>query len=377
MILWLIVAVVAMVAAVLLARPILRAPGQAAATVSAVSILKGQLQALADQVEAGEIERAEAAPLKLEIERRILAEARNGEGTAHPLGPSARTRTAFGLGAAVAVATVGLYTLLGRPDIGSATQEAATLLEAEGDVLRLEAEAQARPGDPEGWRRLALALFQAGRFEEAAGAYARAARLAPDVAAYPSALGEALVGAAQGAVTDDAVQAFSRALALDPADPRARYFLALRKDQDGDAVGAMADWIDLVNSAPDGAPWAVEMRRFVEQTARERGLDLTGRLRPAGAARGPDAEQMAAAEGLSAEDQDDMIAGMVGRLEARLAAQPRDLEGWSRLMQARMVLGEPDRAARAWRDGRAAFSGDAAAQDQLDSVARQLGVPGA
>lgn len=381
MILWLLIALLAMATAYGLVRPILFAPEAAPDAVSAVSILKGQLAALAAQVEAGELSAAEAAPLKLEIERRILAEAREaGAGPApgaRALGGGARARAAFVVGTVAAAASVGLYTLLGAPEAGSAPRPAATLLESEGDVLRLEAEAQARPGVPENWRRLGLALFQAQRYAEAAEAYARAARLAPDQAVYPSAMGEALVGAADGAVTDAAAAAFSRALALDPTDPRARYFLALRKDQDGDAEGAMADWIDLLNGAPDGAPWAVEMRRFIEQTARERGVDLSGRLRPAGAPRGPDAAQIEAAQALTPEAQAEMIAGMIGGLEARLAQSPRDPEGWARLMQARMVLGEPERAVQAWRAGRAALEGDPQAQAQLDAAARQLGVPGA
>ena len=42
-------------------------------------------------------------------------------------------------------------------------------------------------------------------------------------------------------VTPGARGLFAKVLALDPADARARYFLAMAKDEDGDHASAMAD----------------------------------------------------------------------------------------------------------------------------------------
>ena len=39
-----------------------------------------------------------------------------------------------------------------------------------------------------------------------------------------------------------------------------------------------------------------------------------------------------------------MIRGMVDKLQARMDADGGDVQGWLRLAQSRMVLGEPDRA---------------------------------
>ena len=53
-----------------------------------------------------------------------------------------------------------------------------------------------------------------------------------------------------------------------------------------------------------------------------------------------------------------MIDGMVSRLDARLKANPKDLDGWLKLIRARRVLAQDDLAARALADGQAAFAGD-------------------
>ncbi|MFD2579638.1 tetratricopeptide repeat protein [Novosphingobium colocasiae] len=119
------------------------------------------------------------------------------------------------------------------------------------------AAAQANPNDPAAWRALGSALYDQGRFTEAADAYSRAARLAPDVAIVWSAMGEALVLASKrDPLPAEARAAFAKAIALDPKDPRARYFLAVQKDLDGDHKGAIDDWLALLADTPRRCPVA-------------------------------------------------------------------------------------------------------------------------
>ncbi len=60
--------------------------------------------------------------------------------------------------------------------------------------------------------------------------------------------------------------------------------------------------------------------------------------------KGPSGADIAAASEMSAEDRNSMIAGMVDGLAKRLAASPRDEEGWLKLMKSRMVLGQKEAA---------------------------------
>lgn len=391
MIVWIVLTVLITLAAVALVIPLLRpraAGGQGGAT--AVGILKDQLAELDAQEKSGAVAADEAARLKLEIERRMLAEARDAEAPARPLKDRTLLLLAFGVAGGVALGAAGLYAFMGKPGAPSATQQAQSLAAAgehpgggdiQSQILQLQQQLSANPNDAEGWRLLGWSYFQTGAFNEAAVAYGRAATLDPQNADHVSAQGESLIQAAGGRVTPEAEAAFRAALRINPQDPRARYFLAVLKDQSGDADGAMNDWIDLVNSAPPGAPWVGEVRRFVEDLARERGVDISARLKPAtatgGAMPGPNAEQVAAAQQMAPGDRDAMIRGMVDGLEEKLRANPRDPEGWVRLMRSRMTLGDRTAAATALRNARAGLAGDAAGLAQVNEAARGLGVPGA
>lgn len=394
MMLWIILTVLVALTVAWLVFPLARPRPLASAGATPVGILADQLAELDAQTAAGSVTAEDAARLKLEIERRMLTEARDAEPPSRPLSEKALVRLALGLAVVVAIGATGLYALLGRPNVPGQSQSAAVttgpasvLADANhpgGDIpamiAQLQAQVQRSPNDVEAWRMLGWSQFQVGQYNEAAIAYARASTLDPTNPDHPSARGESLVQAAGGQITPEASAAFRAALKIDPNEPRARYFLAVEKDQAGDQDGAIADWIALVNSAPEGAPWAAEVRSFLEDVARERGIDISGKLKTSGTpppARGPTAADIAAADRMAPADQQQMIRGMVEGLESRLKAQPDDAEGWVRLMRARMVLGEPDAAARALKSGLAAFVGKPGEQGRLREAGKGLGVPGA
>jgi cytochrome c-type biogenesis protein CcmH len=79
---------------------------------------------------------------------------------------------------------------------------------------------------------------------------------------------------------------------------------------------------------------------------------------------------------MPAADRDAMIHAMVDRLAGELKANPRNVEGWERLIRARMVLGQATAAAAAYRDAMNAFANAPEVKAQLRQSARSLGVPG-
>src|SRR5579862_7589284 len=143
----------------------------------------------------------------------------------------------------------------------------------------------------------------------------------------------------------------------------------------------MADWIALIKNAPPDAAWLPDVRRFVEGLAHERGVDISGRLpaapAPGGSATGPSAAEVEAADRMPAAGRNAMIHAMVDRLASEMKANPKDVEGWERLMKARMVLGETAAAASAYRDANVAFANGPDIRQRLRNSARALGVPGA
>lgn len=368
-----------------------------------LEVLKGQLAEIQGQIAAGVLREEEADGLRAEIKRRLLVEGRGGEPAPRPIQTRKLPWLAVGVASLLAIAATALYAALGNPGLpsvaplsagGDAQQPGQASPHAAADVAsligQLEEKMRAHPGDPEGWRMLGWSYMQTGRPDDAATAYARAAALDPKNSDYVSAEGEALTQAAGGQVTPPALSSFRRALALNVGDPRAQYFLAAFKDQKGDHAGAIADWIMLLKSAPAGAPWTPQVREVIERTAQQYNIDIAGKLpasahtvapSSAEASRNaippPTPAQIAGANRMSEADRQAMIRGMVERLAAELKENPRNQEGWVRLMRARMVLRDIGGAAAAYRDARKAFAGQPAETAALQAAARDLHIPGA
>jgi cytochrome c-type biogenesis protein CcmH len=248
-------------------------------------------------------------------------------------------------------------------------------------IKQLDQKLARAPNDPAGWRMLGWSHFETGDLMRSAVAYRRAAEMEPGNAENWSSLGEALQSASTE-VSPEAAAAFERALKLDPADPRARYFRAVQKDLQGQHEPAVSDWIALLKETPAGAPWEADLRRTILQVAEKHKIDVSGRMPAAAQATaataaipGPTPEQLAAASSIPPGQQSEMVKGMVDRLANRLKQDPKDADGWMRLMRAKMVLGETGAAREAHRSGLAAFQGDPAAQAKLNRAAEELGVP--
>ena len=69
-----------------------------------------------------------------------------------------------------------------------------------------------------------------------------------------------------------------------------------------------------------------------------------------------------------------MIAAMVDGLAARLKINGKDLQGWSRLVNAYAVLGRKTDAVAALADARKNFTGDEQALGKLAALAKSLGL---
>lgn len=282
---------------------------------------------------------------------------------------------------AALLALAALLVRLTRPDEAAPPpqqprQQAASMDES---AAALRERLRRDPDNDRGWFLLGLTYRGGERFAEAAQAFRRAAELAPTNADYAAYLGEALLLAGDGDPPPEAARLFRRALELQPGNAQARYYLATLKDLGGDHRGAVDDLLALLREAPTGAPWEPQVREAVMAIARQHRIDLAGRL-PAQASTataaipGPTPEQMAAARSIPPGEQDRMVRSMVDGLAARLRRNPRDADGWIRLMRSRMVLNERDAARQTLAAALAAFEGDAATQTRLRAAARELGL---
>ncbi len=68
---------------------------------------------------------------------------------------------------------------------------------------------------------------------------------------------------------------------------------------------------------------------------------------------------------------------MVEGLARKLQANPKDADGWVRLLRSRMVLKQGEQAGRDLATARRALAGSGAPLTMLNGAAREFGVPGA
>jgi len=88
-----------------------------------------------------------------------------------------------------------------------------------------------------------------------------------------------------------------------------------------------------------------------------------------------DPETAARIQAMSPEEQAAMIESMVTGLAARLEADPDDVQGWTRLIRARMVLGQLDQARLDLERAQSQFSEQPDVLARFDQLAAQLADP--
>ena len=284
----------------------------------------------------------------------------------------------------------------GGPGANPAANPAASgkqLADVDTMISHLADRLKANPNDGEGFRMLGWSYVMTGHPDQALAPYRRALSLVPDKAPVHEGYGEALVGVAQGAVTEEARQEFVRAVAINPGEPRARYFLAMWQAQHGQQRQALDKWIALSNEGPADAPWQGDVHHQIDAVAAKLGVDVSARLKarpaaaiavpavappaPAGALPALDPNIAAAGERMTDASRQEMVGQMVGRLAARLKTQPGDPDGWIALLRSRMVLHQDEQARGDLVTARRALAGTPADLARVETAARGLGVPGA
>jgi cytochrome c-type biogenesis protein CcmH len=280
---------------------------------------------------------------------------------------------------ALAAGTIGYRVLSDR----ASTPAAAV---PSGSIDDLAQRANAAPKDAEAWQRLGFAMFGQENYAGAVDAYERAVALSPRNAVLWSSLGEARVMAsASDPMPPAALEAFRKAVSLDPRDPRARYFLAVQQDLAGDHRGAIDSWLALLKETPAGAPWDADLQRTIDQVGKINKIAVSGRIadalaqRPAapaangGAIPGPTEDQLAAASSLPPHEQQAMAEAMVARLAQKQKADPSNVDGWIMLIRSYRTLHREDQAREALAQ---AIAANPAQAEQLRASAEALATPG-
>lgn len=343
-------ALLALMAALALAWPALRRPPARPRAGFDLAVYRDQLAEIERDRGRGLIGDAEAAAARLEVERRIL---RSAAASPRAEGAGSRRWPAVAAALAVPLLVTVLYLELGTPALRdqplASRERPAPGLDVAAMVARLEERLAREPEDLRGWLMLGRSRIVMGQPGAAVQAYRKALALAPNEPEAMGGLAESLIVGDGGTVSPEALALLNRLDGLVPGEPRVGYYLGLAAAQSGDVAGATERWRRLLAAAPADAPWRPGMMGAIRDAAARLGFDVAAMLAATpGAAPRPGAAEAAAIAGLPPEERQSRIREMVDGLQARLEADGGDVEGWSRLAQARGVLGEREAALAAW-----------------------------
>ncbi|WP_300056126.1 c-type cytochrome biogenesis protein CcmI [uncultured Roseobacter sp.] len=395
---WILAGGLALVIAVLLALG-LRAPRSGAAVPPAaydLRVYRDQLKEIDKDLARGVISPEDADRVRAEVSRRILAAdaALQADTVAADASKGAPGMVA-GLIALVLVAgSIAMYLQLGAPGYGDLSladriafaEEARTQrpsqAEAEASlpapqlpqdaspdyvalVKQLRETVAQRPDDLQGHILLAQNEANLGNYRAAAEAQQEVIRIKGDAvtAADHTDFADMLVVAAGGYVSPEAEAALQRALALEPQNGTARYYMGLMMAQTGRPDTAFRTWDALLRAGPEDAPWIPPILAQIEDMAVRAGVNY--QLPEIGSGRGPSAADVEAAENLSPVERMQMIEGMVTGLSERLATEGGPVQDWAQLITALGVLGQQGQARAVYDNAVEVFADDTRALDLL------------
>ncbi|HSX73756.1 MAG TPA: c-type cytochrome biogenesis protein CcmI [Shinella sp.] len=369
---WILVAILTAAVAAILLLPLLRRPPAAAGDAGHdVEVYRDQLEELKRDEATGLIGANEAELARAEVARRLIAASKaEAKGKASPAERRNRLAQAFVI---VLLPAIGLclYVATGRPDL-PAQPLAERLANPGNDISILIAKAEnhlaRNPDDGAGWDLLAPIYYRSGRVEDAANAFSQAIRLLGPTPERLDGYAETLIAQSNGIVTAEARARLEQSLTLKADNPRAEYYLALALEQEGKRAEARAAFEAMAKEAPADAPWLPLVNRHIAGLAGGEGGEAGGTLG------NPTADDVAAAQDLSAGDRQQMISGMVESLAAKLQENPDNIEGWTRIIRSYVVLDQRPKAEAALQTALKTFPADSANGKQLLALARDLSI---
>lgn len=412
---WIVAGGLALSVGALLARAILLPSGLSAPAASRdAEVYRDQLKEIDRDLARGVLAADEARSVRVEVSRRLLDADRRSSDSAGT-GRAPRAAGIAGAGFMLLSAAVGapvLYGMIGAPGYGdqplaSRIENARIAREDRPGQAAAEAAAAARPrsatpdpdpaylelveklrvalvdraGDLEGHRLLARNEAGLGNFAAAYSAQERVLEILGEraLASDHADLADLMILAAGGYVSPEAEAALDAALALDPANGAARYYMGLMHAQTGRPDLAFRAWRSLLAESTPDAPWTAPIEARIGDVARLAGVRFDLPDNPENApmpafGAGPTREQVEAAAEMDPQERTDMIRGMVEGLALRLADDGGPPEDWARLIGALGVLGETARARAIWDEARQAFADSPQALAAIRVAAERAGV---
>lgn len=316
---------------------------------------QAQLAEIESDLRLNRLTPAEAESARAELAREVLKHQSNAEDHPEKVVEKQSVWVLAALAIAAPLLAIVLYAQFGQPELPSqplAGRELPQQITFEDALAQIEQQLQLAPDDIRGWEALAPAYMSAERYADAEQAFVRILELGGRNAETLTDLAEARLMQNDGAADPGTMDLLQEAVSLDPANIRARFYLAGEATRAGNWDEAISGWQDLIEMSEGNEPWLAIARN---------GLAAAEARGDAPTALDVDPDQL------------EMISGMVDQLAARLAQEGGTLEDWTRLVQSHLVLGDIESAAIAYRAAIEAYP-EPESRVGLDEMAERAGI---
>lgn len=268
---WLVALLLAAGSVAALVWPLLRAraPASPPDEVAATDVYRDQKRQLDAELAAGAITRAERDAQLDEIASRLGAELASPTPAAPHASQRASYIAALIVVAAIPVSALVLYATFGSPgalrdEAQASARPPMTQAQVVAMVDKLATRMKEHPEDPTGWRLLARAYAALGRFPEATAAFKEAAARGPADASLFADWADALA-MQNRSLQGEPSNLVARALAIDPAQPKALSLAATAALERKDYGAAIDEWRKLKVQFPPGSDEAKEIDTMIAQ----------------------------------------------------------------------------------------------------------------
>ena len=162
------------------------------------------------------------------------------------------------------IGAFGLYRLVGTPEmVPLLVERELKIIALKENIVKNSELLKANPKNLPAWIDLGQSFIETGQYAAAANALKQAVLLSGGDPRLILAYAKALIMEAGGKVGDDAKKGLEMVLLQGKKNPEARYFLAVRKLQDGKTEQAMKDMKALYRSLPKDSPLKATIDRQI------------------------------------------------------------------------------------------------------------------
>jgi len=236
---------------------------------SNVAIYKDQLRELDADLAAGTIAPSDYERARAELEQRVLEDVSGAEQRM----PGGKGKaTAIVVGAAVPLLALAIYLAAGTPRALSPQPAMPDDAQIEAMVSRLAAKLRENPDDVEGWKFLGRSYVVLGRFDQAVGAYAKAAERAPRDAELLTDFADALAMVHDQRLAGEPERLVQRALEIDPNNLKALALAGTAAYERRDYRAAAELWSRMLPLVPPGSEDARNISGNVDEAKKLAGI---------------------------------------------------------------------------------------------------------